>query len=83
MHIAPNRPRIHQTKCASVWTPLGTPNLSSGSRIYFRRPCDLLLILLPLFRGVLMRHLDEEVKDLGAENMKKYWTLEEVDRMVM
>ena len=28
----------------------------------------------------MYRHLDEEVADLGAENMKKYWKLEEVDR---
>jgi len=27
---------------------------------------------------VLFKHLDEEVKELGAENMRKYWTLEEV-----
>ena len=30
-----------------------------------------------------MRHLDEEVDDLRGENMKKYWTLEEMDRIVM
>ncbi|KAI5118926.1 hypothetical protein M0805_003750 [Coniferiporia weirii] len=38
---------------------------------------------LESFREVLMRHLDEEVADLSAENMKKYWTLEEVDRIPM
>lgn len=27
---------------------------------------------------VLMKHLDQEVRDLGAENMRKYWTLAEV-----
>ncbi|TFK54444.1 hypothetical protein OE88DRAFT_1733101 [Heliocybe sulcata] len=36
---------------------------------------------LDSFREVLFRHLDEEVDDLKGENMKKYWTLEEVDRI--
>jgi len=31
------------------------------------------------FKDVLMAHLDEEVEDLKAENMKKYWKLEELD----
>lgn len=30
-----------------------------------------------------MRHLDEEVQDLSAENLKKYWTLEELDKIPM
>ncbi|KAL5485498.1 hypothetical protein ACEPAI_8140 [Sanghuangporus weigelae] len=33
------------------------------------------------FKDVLMRHLDEEVEDLRGENMKKYWTLEELDKI--
>ena len=28
---------------------------------------------------VLWHHLDEEVKELGAENMKKYWTADEME----
>lgn len=32
---------------------------------------------------VLWKHLDQEVKTLGAENMRKYWTLEEMRRMPM
>ena len=32
---------------------------------------------------VLWAHLDEEVKTLGAENMRKYWTLAEMSRMAM
>ncbi|KUJ19877.1 uncharacterized protein LY89DRAFT_580057 [Mollisia scopiformis] len=32
---------------------------------------------------VLWRHLDEEVKTLGAENMRRYWTVEEMRRMPM
>ncbi|CAI6085458.1 unnamed protein product [Clonostachys chloroleuca] len=32
---------------------------------------------------VLWAHLDDEVKTLGAENMRKYWTLEEMRRMPM
>jgi len=38
---------------------------------------------LDSFRDVLMRHLDEEVQDLQAENMKKYWTLKEVEQILM
>ncbi|KAI0342120.1 hypothetical protein BDW22DRAFT_238437 [Trametopsis cervina] len=33
------------------------------------------------WRGVLFKHLDEEVEDLSAANMKKYWKLHEVDRI--
>ena len=32
---------------------------------------------------VLWTHLDQEVKTLGAENMRRYWTLEEMRRMPM
>ncbi len=32
---------------------------------------------------VLWKHLDQEVKTLGAENMRKYWTIEEMRRMPM
>lgn len=27
---------------------------------------------------VLLKHLDQEVETLGAENMRKYWTIQEV-----
>ncbi|PMD28390.1 hypothetical protein NA56DRAFT_553967, partial [Hyaloscypha hepaticicola] len=30
---------------------------------------------------VLWKHLDQEVKTLGAENMRKYWTIDEMRRM--
>jgi len=33
--------------------------------------------------GVLWKHLDQEVKTLGAENMRKYWTIAEMKRMPM
>lgn len=33
------------------------------------------------WRGVLFKHLDEEVEDLSAANMKKYWKLHEVERI--
>ena len=33
------------------------------------------------FGGVLWEHLDEEVRMLGAENVRRYWTLDEVRRM--
>ena len=32
---------------------------------------------------VLCTHLDQEVKTLGAENMRRYWTKEEMGRMPM
>lgn len=32
---------------------------------------------------VLWTHLDQEVKTLAAENMRKYWSLEEMRRMPM
>jgi hemerythrin-like domain-containing protein len=35
------------------------------------------------FGTVLWQHLDDEVKQLGAENMRKYWTAEEIRRMPM
>ncbi|PGH23699.1 hypothetical protein AJ80_02305 [Polytolypa hystricis UAMH7299] len=35
------------------------------------------------FREVLWTHLDEEVVLLGAENMRKYWSLEEMRKMPM
>jgi hemerythrin-like domain-containing protein len=35
------------------------------------------------FGKVLWQHLDEEVEQLGAENMRKYWTIEEMKRMPM
>ena len=35
------------------------------------------------FGTVLWTHLDDEVKQLGAENMRKYWTLQEMRRMPM
>ncbi|KAH6603481.1 hypothetical protein Trco_008256 [Trichoderma cornu-damae] len=33
--------------------------------------------------GVLWAHLDDEVRSLGAENMRKYWTLQEIGRLDM
>lgn len=39
--------------------------------------------ILDGFGTVLWQHLDDEVKQLGAENMRKYWTLEEMRRMPM
>ncbi|TAQ85048.1 hypothetical protein B7494_g6622 [Chlorociboria aeruginascens] len=36
-----------------------------------------------LWGDVLWKHLEQEVKTLGAENMRKYWSLEEMRRMPM
>ena len=30
------------------------------------------------FGEVLWEHLDEEVRELGAENMRRFWTVEEM-----
>ncbi|KAI0093066.1 hypothetical protein BDY19DRAFT_406229 [Irpex rosettiformis] len=38
---------------------------------------------LDSWREVLFNHLDEEVEDLSATNMKKYWKLEELDMIPM
>ncbi|KAK1235022.1 hypothetical protein PQX77_001764 [Marasmius sp. AFHP31] len=38
---------------------------------------------LDSFRDVLFNHLDQEVADLKGENLKKYWTLEELEDMNM
>ncbi|KIJ51026.1 hypothetical protein M422DRAFT_158684 [Sphaerobolus stellatus SS14] len=37
--------------------------------------------VLDSFRDTLFEHLDEEVNDLGAENMRKYWSLQEVRKL--
>jgi hemerythrin-like domain-containing protein len=37
--------------------------------------------IMDTFGGVLWEHLDEEVRELGAENMRKYWTVEEIRRI--
>lgn len=34
--------------------------------------------VLDTFGEVLWAHLDDEVRTLGAENMRKYWTVNEV-----
>lgn len=34
---------------------------------------------MELFGEVLWQHLDDEVKELGAENMRKYWTLADMN----
>lgn len=40
-----------------------------------------LKVIMELFGEVLWDHLDDEVKELGAENMRKYWTLDEMDML--
>ena len=39
--------------------------------------------LLDSFGPVLFAHLDDEVKQLAPENLRKYYTLEEVKRLPM
>jgi hemerythrin-like domain-containing protein len=39
--------------------------------------------LMDSFGDVLWAHLEDEVKALGAENMRRYWTLQEMKRMPM
>lgn len=40
-----------------------------------------LKVIMDTFGEVLWQHLDEEVVELGAENMRKYWTLAEMQNM--
>jgi len=42
---------------------------------------DELKKIMDTFGAVLWAHLDDEVRELGAENMRKYWTKEEINRM--
>ena len=37
--------------------------------------------ILDTFGTVLWQHLDDEVRELGAENMRKYWTIDEMRRI--
>lgn len=39
--------------------------------------------VMDTFGKVLWEHLDDEVRTLGAENMRKYWTIEEMKRFRM
>lgn len=39
--------------------------------------------IMDTFGTVLWQHLDDEVRELGAENMRKYWTTAEMRRMPM
>jgi hemerythrin-like domain-containing protein len=50
----------------------------SGEREY---RADEMRKIMDNFGDILWKHLDEEVVQLGAENMRKFWTIEEIDRM--
>lgn len=39
--------------------------------------------LMDTFGAVLWAHLDDEVKELSAENMRKYWSIQEMRSMPM
>lgn len=39
--------------------------------------------LMDGFGNVLWRHLDEEVQTLGAQNMRRYWSLREMPGLPM
>ncbi|KAK3906504.1 hypothetical protein C8A05DRAFT_40698 [Staphylotrichum tortipilum] len=51
------------------------------------RECELELGVLKekldSWGSVLLQHLDEEVRDLGAEKMRRYWTVQEVKAFPM
>jgi hypothetical protein len=36
---------------------------------------------MDIWGDVLHKHLDQEVKTLGAENMRRYWTVQEIRSM--
>ena len=44
---------------------------------------DEMKTLMDGFGDVLWQHLDDEVNQLRAENMQKYWTIQEMKRMPM
>lgn len=44
---------------------------------------DELKVILDSFGPVLFAHLDEEVRQIGPDNLRKYYTLEEVKRLPM
>ena len=44
---------------------------------------DELKTIMDNFGNILWAHLADEVKELGAENMRTYWSLEEMDKMPM
>ena len=44
---------------------------------------DEMKAVMDSFGAVLWEHLDDEVKELGAENMRKYWSVQEMRRMPM
>jgi len=44
---------------------------------------DEMKTILDGFGTVLWQHLDDEVKQLGAENMRKYWTKQEMPTLPM
>ncbi|KAF3907553.1 hypothetical protein AA313_de0202844 [Arthrobotrys entomopaga] len=42
-----------------------------------------MLEIMESFEKVLWEHLDQEVQQLGAENMRKYWTIDELKMLPM
>jgi len=44
---------------------------------------DELRGLMEGFGGVLWAHLDDEVRELGAENMRRFWSVEEMRKLPM
>ena len=40
-------------------------------------------VVMEGFGDVLWQHLDDEVRQLGAEHMRKFWTMDEMRRMPM
>lgn len=42
-----------------------------------------LKVVMDGFGQVLWAHLEDEVRELGAENMRKYWSVQEMRRMPM
>ncbi|KAF2458912.1 hypothetical protein BDY21DRAFT_282800 [Lineolata rhizophorae] len=44
---------------------------------------DRMKEIMDSFGAVLWAHLDDEVRELGAENMRKYWSKDEIMRMPM
>jgi 3-methyladenine DNA glycosylase Tag len=44
---------------------------------------DELKVIMDSFGEVLWAHLSDEVEQLSAENMRKFWTIDEIRRLPM
>ncbi|KAG7098633.1 hypothetical protein E1B28_000551 [Marasmius oreades] len=72
---------------SKIWFLPGMDKLQELVKKYKKEPStyspEEMRACLDSFRDVLFNHLDQEVDDLKAENLKKHWSLEELEEMNM